>query len=78
MPIISKKQIDKMTKLAKIEVPKIIFEALDKYNSEDLKKFGIDYASEQCLELINSGVKGLHFYTLNKYYSTSKIIDNIL
>ena len=78
MPIISKKQIDKMTKLAKIEVPRVILEALDKYNSEDLKKFGVDYASEQCLELINFGVKGLHFYTLNKYYSTSKILDNIL
>ena len=78
MPIISKKQIDKMTKLAKIEVPKIVLEALDKYNSDDLKKFGIDYASDQCLNLINNCVKGLHFYTLNKHYSTSRIIDNIL
>ncbi len=78
MPILSTKQIDKMTRLAKIEVPKVLQEALDKYNSDDLKKFGIDFATEQCLNLIKFGVKGLHFYTLNKHYSTSKILDNIL
>jgi len=78
MPILSKKQIDKMTKLAKIEVPQIIQDAILKYNSEDLKEFGVEYATKQCEDLIKNDIKGLHFYTLNKHYSTSKILDNIL
>ena len=78
MPIISQKQVDKMTRLARIEVPKIICEKLEKYSSSDLKEFGVEYASKQCEGLIDFGVKGLHFYTLNKAYSTSKILDNIL
>ena len=77
MPVISKKQIDKMTKLAKITVPKILSNALEKYNADDLVKFGIDYSSKQCEKLIEFGVKGLHFFTLNKSYSTSKILENI-
>ena len=75
MPVISKKQIDKMTSLAKISIPKDLNHALDSY--VDLKEFGIDYATKQCLDLIKNGVKGLHFYTLNKSYSTAKILDNI-
>ena len=78
MPILSRKQIDKMTKLANIEVPNVVLDALERYNTDDLKKFGIDYASKQCQSLLEFGVDGLHFYTLNKHYSTSKILDNIL
>jgi len=78
MPILSRRQIDKMTKLANIEVPNVVLDALERYNTDDLKKFGIDYASKQCQSLLEFGVDGLHFYTLNKHYSTSKILDNIL
>lgn len=78
MPIISQKQVEKMTKLAKIEVPNVVVDALEKYSSDDLKKFGVDYATNQCEQLVKFGVSGLHFYTLNKHYSTSQILDNIL
>ena len=79
MPIISKKQITKMTSLAKITVSDIIKEKIEKYKDEpqSLQNFGIDYATKQCIELIEKGVPGLHFFTLNKSYSTSKILDNI-
>ena len=77
MPVISKKQIEKMTSLARITVPQKINIALEKYESDDLIKFGIDYASEQCLNLIENGQNKLHFYTLNKSKSVSKILDNI-
>lgn len=80
MPILSIKQIEKMTKLARISIPKNLCEKLDRYkdNQEDIKKFGIEFASSQCSELIAEGIAGLHFFTLNKSYSTSKILENIL
>lgn len=78
MPVISKKQVDKMTSLARIEVPQSLQERLEKYSGDDLKNFGVEYASKQCEDLMKFGVKGLHFYTLNRTYSTSKILDNIL
>ena len=79
MPIISEKQIQKMTSMAKITVPAVIKENIEKYknDSKSLREFGIDYATKQCIELIKHSVAGLHFFTLNKAYSTSKILDNI-
>lgn len=77
MPIISKKQIEKMTTLAKITVPNKVQNAIEKYNGSDVIKFGIDYATEQCCDLLANNQNNLHFYTLNKSCSVSKILDNI-
>lgn len=79
MPVISFKQVERMTSMAKVSVPPVLISGLEKYknNPDDIKKFGIEFASSQCSNLIEYGVTGLHFYTLNKSYSTSKILDNI-
>ena len=78
MPVISKKQVNKMTSMANISVPKKLKEALEKYQDNALLDFGIEFATEQCRQLIKESVKGLHFYTLNKSYSTNKILRNII
>lgn len=77
MPIISKKQVEKMVKLANITVPQNVQENISKLKDKDLIEFGIEYATSQCEELIKNGIKGLHFYTLNKSYSTNEILNNI-
>ena len=38
---------------------------------------GIEYASQQCQELISFGVPGLHFYSLNKSHSVLAIYKNL-
>lgn len=80
MPVISYKQVERMTSMAKVSVPVKMREKLEKFRDcpEDMKKFGIEYASIQCSKLIDFGVCGLHFYTLNKAYSTSHILDNVM
>ncbi len=79
MPIISKKQIEKMTALANISVPETLLNRIEKYkdNPVDMKKLGVDFASYQCQQLIDAEVPGLHFYTLNRAHSTSQILENI-
>lgn len=79
LPILSYEQLEKMLSLAKVTLPKKLIEQLEKYkdNKDDIRKVGIDFATEQCEELIANKIKGIHFYTLNKSYSTSKILDNL-
>jgi len=77
MPIRSIEQIKKMTGMARISLPKKLTDLLEKY-PEDIKKAGLDYVTEQCLELVNNNVDGLHFYTLNHSDIVSQILDNIM
>ena len=80
MPIISKKQIEKMTSLARITIPAKLEDKINKFSNsaEDMKKLGVEYASLQCEQLIKKGVAGLHFYTLNRSASVNEILNNIL
>lgn len=79
MPVISFKQIERMTSMAKITVPKSLMVQIEKYKDSpcDMKKLGIEYATEQCKDLITNNVCGLHFYTLNKAFSAAHILDNL-
>jgi methylenetetrahydrofolate reductase (NADPH) len=46
-------------------------------NPETVKAVGIQYALEQCHELIAQGVHGIHFYTLNRSDATRTIFDSL-
>lgn len=77
MPVRSLKQIEKMTSMARVSVPKKFIEKLEKFPN-DAKQIGTEFATEQCQNLIENGVTSLHFFTLNHSDQTSKILDNIL
>ncbi|KAL7449670.1 hypothetical protein ACHAWC_001717, partial [Mediolabrus comicus] len=57
----------KMTKFCKTRVPKALEEKMEsmKDDADAVKKFGVEYGVEVCRSLLDSGVKILHFYTLN-------------
>lgn len=38
---------------------------------------GIDFATEQCRDLLKQGVPGLHFYTMDRSHSTTEIIHHL-
>ena len=48
-----------------------------KDDKDYILKYGIEYASNQCKDLIENNVKGLHFYTLNKSCAVNEILNNI-
>lgn len=76
MPIRSVKQIQNMTSMARIEIPKTLADIIENH-PDNIKDFGIDFISRQCNDLIKFGVNGLHFFTLNHSDLTSQILDNI-
>ncbi len=43
----------------------------------EIEKIGVAWATEQCRELLESEVRGIHFYTLNRSKATLQIYANL-
>jgi len=52
-------------------------DAVDANDKDAVLNLGIDFATEQCRELLTEGVAGLHFYTMNRSKSTTEIINRL-
>lgn len=46
-------------------------------DKESIERIGINYASQQCSELLDDEVDGIHFYTLNRSRATLEIYRNL-
>src|SRR5580704_14333839 len=77
--ILSATQITKFTQLCGAKIPSALRTKLDALGTDDeaAMKFGIEYATRQCEELLRAGAPGLHFYTLNKAPATVQVLKNL-
>ena len=77
--IVSAPGIKKFTQLCGAKIPPALAARLDAIGTDDAAavEFGIEYATQQCAELLKAGVPGLHFYTLNKAASTVRVLQNL-
>ncbi len=68
MPVINKRQIERITKLCGASIPLKFRRIMEKYehNPEALKDAGVAYATEQIIELLSFGVDGIHLYSMNR------------
>ncbi|HIE58428.1 MAG TPA: methylenetetrahydrofolate reductase [NAD(P)H] [Persephonella sp.] len=79
MPITNFKQIRKFALMCGATIPEPLVKKLEKVQdkNEEVEKIGIEFAVKQCEDLLENGVKGLHFYTLNKSKATIEIYNQI-
>jgi methylenetetrahydrofolate reductase (NADPH) len=79
LPILSAPQVRRFTALCGAKIPAKLERELAKVEHDDEAaiEMGIEYATRQCAELINFGISGLHFYSLNKSYSVNAIWKNL-
>lgn len=79
MPVVNKKQIERITELCGTTLPPELKRLLSVYENkpEALKEAGIIYASEQIVDLLASGVDGIHLYTMNSPKVAAKVYTNI-
>lgn len=79
MPVINKKQIERIGSLCGVEIPQKFIKIMEKYEHDQnaLRDAGIAYAVEQIVDLISSGVDGIHLYTMNNPYVAKKITNSI-
>ena len=79
MPITQPSQINRMIKLSNAYIPRKLLMIADRFSEDPaaLKQAGIAYATEQIIDLISNGVRGIHIYTMNKPDVAGSIMSNI-
>jgi methylenetetrahydrofolate reductase (NADH) len=79
VPILSATQIKRFTQMCGAKIPPPLGAKLEELVGNDAAaaEFGIEYATRQCEGLLRAGVPGLHFYTLNKAASTTRVLKNL-
>lgn len=79
MPITSAKQISRMVSMCGATVPDRVQRFIKAYghNSMAMKEAGVAYATEQIVDLLATGVDGIHIYTMNLPSITKRIAENI-
>lgn len=79
MPLTQKNQITKMANMCGAKIPGKYLKMIDKYENDKvaLRDAGIFYATEQIIDLIANGVRGIHLYTMNNPVVARKISINM-
>jgi methylenetetrahydrofolate reductase (NADPH) len=80
MPVTSLPGLRRMAELAGgTRFPARLLKALSRAgnDAEAIRRVGIHYATEQCADLLDHGVAGIHFYTLNQSSATRTIYANL-
>ncbi|MBP5433148.1 methylenetetrahydrofolate reductase [NAD(P)H] [Ruminococcus sp.] len=79
MPVVNKRQIERMVTTCGASLPSKFVRIMTKYehNPEALRDAGIAYAVNQIVDLVASGVDGIHLYTMNNSYVARKISEAV-
>lgn len=80
MPILNFAQIKRITSLCRAVLPTRLAAQLEAVQEDKDAQFqiGVDYAIEQCRELKNAGVPGIHFYVLNRSQACERILEAVV
>lgn len=79
MPITNSSQVERMVKLSSAYIPAKLLSICDRFcnNPDAMRQAGIAYATDQIIDLISNGVRGIHIYTMNKPAVAKDIMRNI-
>jgi methylenetetrahydrofolate reductase (NADPH) len=80
MPVTSMAGMKRMAELAAgARFPAKLLRALQRCgnDADAVSRVGVHYASEQCHDLLENKVRGIHFYTLNKSDATKRIFESL-
>lgn len=79
MPVLSVNQIKRFTQMCGASIPESLLRRIDSVEDdpEAVRHVGMYHSTQQCLELLENDVAGIHFYTLNRSAATRAIYQFI-
>ncbi|QGZ62635.1 methylenetetrahydrofolate reductase [NAD(P)H] [Paraburkholderia acidisoli] len=79
MPITNYSQLMRFSEMCGAEVPRWIAKRLESFGDDrdSIRAFGLDVVTDLCRRLVDAGVPGLHFYTLNTAAASKTICERL-
>lgn len=79
MPITNCTQLQRFSEACGAEIPRWILQRLRDFGDDraSIVEFGVDVTSQLCRKLLDAGVPGLHFYTMNQSAACEAIWENL-
>ena len=79
MPITNVRQLERMAAMSGTEVPLSLASRLHAVadRPDEVRRIGVEHATELCRELLDAGAPGLHFYTMNRAAATLEVCANL-
>ncbi len=80
MPVTTEEGMRRMSQLALgIRIPAKLLRAVKRADGDDeyVRKVGVQWATEQCRDLLDNKVNGIHFYTFNRSNATREVYASL-
>ena len=78
IPVLTPSRVRRFCAINATTVPEALFDRIEALPDEDARlEVAVEAAIELCLELIDAGAPGIHFYTLNRAEATSRILAGL-
>lgn len=78
MPVTNRAQIVRMAEMSGTALPDWLLDRIgSSTDPHEVRKIGVDVATDLCAQLLEAGAPGLHFYTLNRSTATREIHANL-
>lgn len=79
MPLVKKSHIDRIITLSGAKIPAKISRMISRFydKPDSLMEAGIAYATDQIVDLLSAGVRGVHLYVMNNVYVARRITESI-
>lgn len=79
MPLTNYSQISRFSEMCGADIPRWIRKRLEAYGDDrkSIRAFGLEVVTDLCRRLLEQGVPGLHFYTLNQAEAVTGLWRNL-
>jgi methylenetetrahydrofolate reductase (NADPH) len=79
MPVTNVRQLERMAAMSGTQVPLALASRLHAVadRPDEVRRIGVEWATELCRELLDGGAPGLHFYTMNRAAATLEVCANL-
>ncbi len=79
LPLTNRNQFERIIPRCGAAIPDDLKIRVDRVGTDDaaVAEVGVEWATEQCSQLLESGAPGIHFYTLNRSRATTLVFENL-